>query len=303
MRGERRVGVRHLERVDRDRSERDRAERRERRLDPEELRHVGHLLGPQSRHQLREDRVHRMRGRTERACSCPNPQRSSGCHRPSGCSGSGHPSMGVVVGAVPVVVRQVVAVVHRGGQRERLERRSRLSPAALARERGEVDLAPLPVPTAHHREDLARLHVDRHERRRGLPLAAGEIRGHGLLGRTLQVEVERRGDLEPTAVDACAPVQLEERPPHVIDEVLGVTGGVDAVALDVLERAATILVLQVVRARRVEVAVEHHLVERVVATEPVVVGPVDRVVELGRVQDAGERRGLEDRESDACTPK
>ena len=89
------------------------------------------------------------------------------------------------------------SLLQRRGEHERLEGGARL-PLALHR---EVELAVVVVPPADHREHRAGVRVDRHERRRAGRSAAGSHLFDRLHRELLQLEVDRRHDVQAAAVD------------------------------------------------------------------------------------------------------
>ena len=118
------------------------------------------------------------------------------------------------------------------------------------------------------------------------------------LGHALQVQVERGRDLQAAAVDPGAAVFLEQSGTGPFDEVLGGGGARDAglARLLLLGDAAARLRLQPSGLVRGDVAVLRHLIERVVASELVVVLALDRVVQARGVQHGGEHGRLAHRE-------
>ena len=201
--------ARHLERVDRLAAEHDREVRGEVARDPECLRRVGDPLRPDDARQLRVDRVVRVDRRrleVDRA--------------------EVRALVVVDVPDLPAVQRdrhrlgderrrRRDALLQRGRERERLERRARL-PFSL---NGEVELALVEVAPAEHRQHAAVARVGGDERGRG-----AAVRGQPLRDRLprdlLQVEVDRRPDLEAAAERPPGAVLVDQQLLHVVREVL-----------------------------------------------------------------------------------
>ncbi len=103
----------------------------------------------------------------------------------------------------------------RGGEHERLERGARLALGL----RGEVELALAVVLAADHGEHLAVPRVDR-DQRGGRPVRVRQHVPDRLTGEALQVEVDRRRDLESAAEDLRRALGLDQLLLDVVDEVL-----------------------------------------------------------------------------------
>ncbi len=277
--GKCRVGVRHLERVHRLDPQRDRADRFELAPDTQQMRHVDDLLRPELRGDLREHGVDGMRGgrtKRERAglgvrCIRQLPRRAV---RVAVGVGDGDGP-----GSLPVRV-QVVAVVHSRRERERLERGAGLAPRPTERlgpelhpRHGQVHLRFPEVAPSDHREDLPRARVDRDERGLGVRRAR-KMGVHGGLSRALQSQVERGGHPQAATEHPRLSVLVDQVPLREVHEVLGVRGSVQDLLLRVGEHLAP---RETIRRGGVEVAVPHHLVERIIATDLRVCRVRDRI--------------------------
>ncbi len=116
-----------------------------------------------------------------------------------------------------------VALVHGGGERERLERRSRLAArTAPLRAHGEVDLALGEVAAAHHGPHPS-LVVDGHDGSLGVT-GLVERGDDGVVGGPLQAQVDGGVHAVAEAVDLLVAVPLGQEASDVLDEV--VAGGV-----------------------------------------------------------------------------
>ena len=205
-----------------------------------------------------------------------------------------------------------IAVVHRGGVEERLERRSRLS----TRLGGAIEVALVPVAAADHAANRAGRRVDRDQRglqvgraldraravadrrhvvgARLLELELGLERHHLLLERTLanllEIHVERGVDPQPALVERVRSVELVEVLADHLDEV---------------RRAVVVVALRRDAERRVQGAVEldlrdrlggEHVAQHLGAPRQRGRGAAARRVEAGIGGHAGEQRALGQRQ-------
>ena len=181
------------------------------------------------------------------------------------------------------VVRRVRVdpLVDRGGERERLEGRSRL-PLAL---RGEVELAVVVGGGGGHRQDLAGLRVGRDQRGRG-----AEVTGCAAIASRASVwscGIDRGVDLEPAEPDSVRPVLLDQLLLDVVEEVLLTDLVVARAALEAEAAAHHLLVLG-----HVDVALLLHRIQHQIAALGGPLGVDERVVLRGRLRQPGEQCGL-----------
>ena len=304
---ERPVRGAHLERVDLVRSEHGRevGEQRTLRLgdalaasDPHPLGDVDDGLGAELVDQLRVHRVHRVdRGLLQREAAVAA-------------------RLGVRdVPDLAVVERDLDrgrrgehrarrdAVLERGHQRERLERRARLSPGAASRREVHAAVAGVRVPVvgvvpADHRADVAGAGIDHGHRARRVARVR-EHRSHRALREPLELGIDRGRDAEAAGEQELVSVlarlaerRVREEPLlEVVDEVgvrIAITGR-ERVELDRLGDGLVLL------GRRDHPLVEH-LPEHVVAPDPRVHRVRERVEVVRRADQPGEQRGLGERE-------
>ena len=177
--------------------------------DPERMRHVGDLLRPDDARQLR---VHRVVGVDRRLLEVDRAEIRA--------------LVVVDVPDLPAVQRDRHgagderrrgrdALLQRGRERDRLEGRARL---ALALDR-EVELALVEVASAEHGEHAAVARVDGDEGCRR-PTVRGQPLRDRLPRDLLQVEIDRRPDLEPAAERPPGSVLVDEQLLDVVREVL-----------------------------------------------------------------------------------
>ena len=152
---------------------------------------------------------------------------------------------------------------------------------------------PLEVVAADHRAHLAGLVVDHH--RRGIGPDARQVRGDPLLGRALEVRVERGGHPQPAAERRARAVALHQLLRHPGREV-GL-GGVELGWVDVALRGDHLVGGVGVRRLAQHVLLEHVL-EHEVAPLLRLDGVLDRVIGGRRRDHRGEHRGLRGREVD-----
>ena len=206
--GEGRERARHLERVDALGAEPDRKIRQQPAPDPERPGRVRDVLRADELRQLREDGVVRVRSRLldrDRAevlvlvvVDLPEPTPGIDRHL-LGDEGRARCN----------------ALLQRGRKHEGLEGGARL-PLAL---HGEIELALAEVVAAEHGEDAAVARIDRHQRRR----RAGRVREplpDRVPGHLLELEIDRRVDLQSAAEDAPRPVTIDQLLFDVVREVL-----------------------------------------------------------------------------------
>ena len=287
---ERRVRVRHLERRDRLRPERDRAHWLERRPDPHVVRRLHDRIGRHGRGDLREDGVH-----GERRCLQQREVAALLVGRVRELPGR---AVRVARGvrdrdrgrAAPARVQRV-ALLDRGRERERLERRARLPPRTAVAGR-EVHLRDREVLPPVHRADGAVAGIDRDDRRRGIA-GRGQPVGDRLLGIVLHLRIERGRDLQPAAEHLALAIRRDQIAPRVVEEVAELTGEVQADIDGVhLDRTA----LELGRALGGEIPLGRHLLEDVVPPLGRFRLVLNRVVERGALDHAGEQRRLERRQ-------
>ena len=203
----RREGAGHLQRADGLDAEADREVVLERPRDAELVRHVGHVLRAHLRGQLR---VHRVVGVDGGVLEVDRPQVGAlvVVHRPE---------------LVPEVDRGRLGGEHRlrgdplldrGRQHERLEGR----PGLALTLHGQVELTLLEVLAAHHGEHATVARIDGDHCGVG-PAWAGEPFVDRLACELLQLEVDRRVDLQPSAEDGARAVVRHELLLDVLGEV------------------------------------------------------------------------------------
>ena len=180
------------------------------------------------------------------------------------------------------------AFVHRRREDDRLERGAGLTLGL----RREVELALAEVPPAEHRPHRTRAWIDRDERGRG---AIG-IPKNRLDRRSrfqLEVEVDRRRDLESAAEHATGAVACDELVLHVVDEVR--RRSLCAGKPDVVEDGKISLVRPLELAPGDLSLIEHHP-EHVAPTQRCAPRVDRRVVERRIRRNSGEERRLGERE-------
>ena len=281
-RSERRVRVGHLQRVDRLRAERDRADRLQRRRDPQLVRDRNDVARADLDDQLREDRVHRVRGRAEQV------------HVP-----------GALVGEVVDVPRAlrpradavgdhelgrpVEARVQRdafpdgGRQHEWLERAAGRARAL----RREIELHLPPVgDVRHHRAHRAGAGIDR-DHRRSRVVAVSEDTANRRQGVVLHAGIERRAHLQAAGGDPARAEPLHELLDGPAEIVRLVDSAVETPAAEPERRRHSLRVL----ARR-DRLVDEHRAEHLVASRDRDRGVLERVVHRRRLRQAREHRRL-----------
>ena len=279
---ERRVRVCHLERVDRLRAERDRADRLQPRADAHHVRRPDDVRRADFVDELGEDRVHGVRGRVDEV---HRPRRlvREVVHVPEHAVRAAL-DVGHGVGRRAVEVRvERNALVERGGEDERLERAAGL-PSALRRQ-VELQLPPARE-VADHRADGAGARVDRDERGAGVGRLR-EMRRDRRAGDLLQPRVDRRLDVQPARLDAPRAVEAHELLLDVAEEVRMDDLAVEAPGLEPERRVHGPAVLEPVDVARAE-----HRAQHFVPPQESDARPLQRVVHRRRLRQAGEQRRL-----------
>ena len=285
-RRERRVRIRHLERVHGLGAERDRADRVQRRPDAELVRLADDVLRADDVDELRVDRVHGMRRRIEEAHVAARLVR-------------------VVVHVPRLTVERALrvgdrelrragqtgrhrdALVDRRCERERLER----APCRSTRLRGEVELHRTAVGQIRdHRLHGPVSRIDCDERCGGIGLLAQHAADGGSRG-VLHARVERGAHLKPARLDL---LLAEAR-----DELIGGPAEEVRVALRAVQRAGLQADRVVDRARvlrRADQAVLQHRAQHLVAPPERVRRMADRIVDRRRLRQPCEERRLRERQ-------
>ena len=182
---------------------------------------------------------------------------------------------------------RIDALLHGGDERHDLERRAR--PALAVG--GEVELRVLVLRRGRHRADVAVARVDAHDRRRRCALEAQAV-GDRLARLLLEFEVDRRPDPQPAAAHELLAVALDELVGHVVEEVALALGPEELVRMQLERLGARLRGLDLA-----DVAEVGHLLQDLVAARDRDGRRAERVVLAWRLGQAGQQRGLGERQA------
>ena len=181
----------------------------------------------------------------------------------------------------------VHALRDRRGENNGLEGRSGLPPCLG----GEVELIVLLARyNARHRLDRSRPRIDGDDRR-GRVGAVVEVFTDRLFGQTLHARVDRRVDLQPSRLHGLGAVLLDQLIGDVVEEVRLLDVFVDVPPLEDNRRGDGLLVLG-----EADVLVVEHRLQHFVSARQRRGPVVERVVSARRLGQAGEKRGLHERQ-------